>query len=96
MDKIEPYIRQYSPINGFDFFYYLHIRGGAGNYSSRTGVHRHGGEYDYILFYASPEQMKDCKICERIWCDENGLVYGEGKTIEEAYENYLTNQQLNK
>lgn len=96
MGKIEPYIRKRSFVNGLDFYHYLYIRGGAGNYSSRTGRARHGGEYDYILFYASPDELKDCNMCERIWCDINGIVYGEGETIEEAYQNYLTNQQLNK
>lgn len=96
MDKIEPYIRKKSPVNGFNFLYYLHITGGSGNYSSRTGKFRYGGEHDFILFYASPEEMEGCDICYRIWCEKKGIIYGEGSTIEEAYQHYLTNQQLNK
>lgn len=88
MSNIQPYILKRSEVNGFNFYHYLHIRGGAGN--TFKGLHRNGGEYDFILFYAAPSDMEGCDICERKWCEEEGIVYGEGSTIEEAYEDYLS------
>ena len=89
MTDIKPYIMERSKANGFDFYRYLHIRGGSGNWKQKSEAHRNGGEYNFIVFYASPEQMKGHdEMCERLWCREKGIVYGEGNTIEEAYENY--------
>lgn len=87
--NIPAYILIKSNANGLNFYYYLHIKGGAGGFYRK----RMGGEFDYILFYASPEQMEGCSICEKIWCEENNIHFGEGKTIELAYENYLKKQK---
>ena len=88
--EIKPYIMERSQTNGFDFYKYLHIRGGSGNIRyPEIEDHRHGGEYHIILFYCRPEEMEGRgEMCERLWCREKGIVYGEGNTIEEAYENY--------
>lgn len=85
LQDIKPFFTEKSNINGFGFYHYLHIRGGAGGFYRKYL----GGEYDFILFYATPQQMEGCDYCERIWCEDNGIIYGEGKTIEEAYANYL-------
>jgi hypothetical protein len=92
MEDIKPYFTKKSKVNGFNFYHYLHIKGGAG------GFYREdlGGEFDFILFYASPEEMEGCDICEKQWCKKNNIPYGEGKTIEEAYANYLTNPHIKK
>lgn len=82
--NIPPYIYKRSMVNGFDFYYYLHIRGGSGS-KGRSERNVYGGEYDYIVFYASPSEMEGCNHCERIWCRDKGIPYGLGKTIEEAY-----------
>jgi len=87
--EIKPYIMERSEANGFDFYRYLHIRGGSGNIDAKGESNRYGGEYNFILFYCRPEEMEERgQICERLWCREKGIVYGEGNTIEEAYENY--------
>ena len=96
MNQIKPYIHKKSPVNGFNFNYYLHIKGGSGNYSNRVGTQRYGGEHDFILFYASPGEMHGCNICERKWCEEKGIIYGEGSSIEEAYEDYIKKAATNK
>ena len=88
--EIKPYITEKSQANGFDFYKYLHIGGGSGNirYPEIEG-HRYGGEFHFILFYCHPEETEGRgQKCERLWCIEKGIVYGEGSTIEEAYENY--------
>lgn len=87
--NIKPYIQKNSPVNGLNFNYYLHIKGGSGNHSSRKGDDRYGGEYEYILFYASPNEMEGCDVCERVWCADKGIIYGEGDTIKAAYEDYI-------
>lgn len=89
MKNIKPYITQRSKVNGLDFNYYLHIKGGSGKNPNRTGRNRYGGEHDFILFYASPNDMEGCTYCERIWCEGKGIIYGEGKTIEEAYIDFM-------
>jgi len=89
INNIKKYITKKSSVNGFDFMYYLHIRGGSGNWLNKPEKGRNGGEYDFILYYASPDEMKGCNICERVWCIQNKIIYGEGKTIEAAYEDYL-------
>jgi len=88
VEDIEPYILEKSNHNAFGWYNYLYIRGGSGR-KERHGRQRHGGEYDFILFYASPEQMAECDYCERKWCEDNNIIYGEGNTILEAYIDYL-------
>lgn len=79
---------------GFDFYKYLHITGGSSNWKGKGVKFRNGGEFDFILYYALPEVMekKPAGMCERLWCIENNIPFGEGKTIEQAHENWL---QLN-
>ena len=88
--QIKPYVYERSLVNGFDFYKYLHIRGGSSNWKGKGEKYRNGGEFDFIVYYAMPEEMKDkpSEMCERIWCIEKKIVYGEGKTIEEAYRDY--------
>lgn len=90
MDKdIRPHLYERSKVNGFYFYKYLYIRGGAGIKMEKTN-YRNGGEYDFIVFYASPTEMEGLNgTCERIWCEEMEIVYGEGGTIEAAYADYL-------
>lgn len=89
IEDIKPYIYERSKDNGFNFYKYLHIRGGAGVNPTRK-KYRYGGEYDFIVYYASPTEMEGHNgTCERIWCEEMNIVYGEGKTIEEAYLDYV-------
>jgi hypothetical protein len=83
--NIEPYILEKSKVNGFNFYRYLYIKGGAGGFY-RKG---YGGEFDFILFYASPQEMENCNICEKVWCEGAGIIFGEGRTIEEAHINYI-------
>ena len=87
---IPKYIFEKSEVNGFDFYKYLHITGGSGNWKGKGEKYRNGGEFDVIVFYAMPEEMEDkpTGMCDRLWCIEKGIVYGEGKTIIEAYKNY--------
>lgn len=82
--EIKPYIFEKSPVNGFNFYRYLHIRGGSGTPFFERKI-PNGGEYDFIVFYASPKEMEGCDICERIWCMRNDIPFGIGKSIEEAY-----------
>ena len=91
MTLIKQYILEKSEANGFDFYKYLHIKGGSGNWKGKPERGRNGGEFDFVLFYAYPEDMEKIRpgMCERLWCIEAGICYGEGRTIEEAYENYL-------
>lgn len=84
--NIERYILVKSKTNGLDFFHYLQIHGGSGD--DGRGKHRHGGKFDFILFYCLPDAMEGCDICVRIWCEQKHIPYGEGTTIEEAYKNY--------
>jgi hypothetical protein len=92
--KIEQYITVKSKTNGFGFYHYLHIVGGSGDHRSSSRA-RYGGEFNFILYYASPEQMEGINgMCERIWCEENNIVYGEGDSIELAYKNYLSKHGL--
>lgn len=88
--KIPSYIYEKSKVNGFDFYRYLHIRGGSGNIRyPEIEEHRYGGEYHFILYYARPEELEGIgPMCERLWCREKGIVYGEGDSIDEAYQNY--------
>lgn len=90
MSDIKPYIFEKSDVNEFDFYKYLHIRGGSGNWKGKGEKFRNGGEFDVIIFYAMPEEMEDRPpgMCERLWCIERSIIYGEGKTIEDAYKNY--------
>jgi hypothetical protein len=90
MDKIKQYITEKSEVNGFDFYKYLHIKGGSGNWKGKSEKFLNGGEYDYCLFYASPDEMEGLNCCERVWCVQNKIPFGTGKTIEEAYKNYLS------
>lgn len=86
--QIPPYIT--FKCNGFDWFKYLHVAGGSGIKPERP-VSRSGGEFNIILYYAEPKEIehKGGK-CDRLWCVENKIVYGEGETIYHAYMNYLT------
>lgn len=89
-NNIPQYIMEESKTNGFGFYKYLHIRGGSGNirYPSIED-HRYGGEYNIILYYARPEELEGIgDMCERLWCREKSILYGEGNSIDEAYENY--------
>jgi len=92
MNEIKQYILEKSEANGFDFYKYLHIKGGSSNWKGKGDKFRNGGEFDFILYYAYPEDMekKPVGMCERLWCIEKGIDYGEGKTINEAYQNYLS------
>ncbi len=36
-DEMPPYILEKSTVNGFEFYKYLHIRGGAGNENFHKG-----------------------------------------------------------
>jgi len=69
------------------FYHYLHIIGGSGD--DGRGKHRIGGKFDYIVFYCIPDALEGCDKCQRIWCEENKIIYGEGKTIQIAYNNYM-------
>lgn len=93
--NIEPHIFEKSKINGFNFYKYLHIRGGSGIKPGHTIESRRytGGEYDFIAFYASNEDMinKPPHMCDRLWCIEANIVFGEGPTLEAAYT-ALTNK----
>lgn len=91
---MKPYITIKSTVNGFPFLYYLHIKGGSGIKPWRSDPdYRYGGEFDYIVYYASPEQEEKMNrtTCDRIQCRELNIPYGEGSTIKEAYKNYLKN-----
>lgn len=86
-------IKKYIGIqNRIGFFYkYLHIIGGSGRTEKKN---RNGGEFDFIVFYATPTEMKGKgEICERIWCENNDIIYGEGSSIGEAYQDYLKKAQ---
>jgi len=87
--EIPKYVLKKSPINGLGFYHFLHIRGGVGS-NGKSEKFRYGGEYDYIVYYASPEEMKGHIGCDRSWCIKTGIIYGEGRTIEEAYNDYLS------
>lgn len=94
MREIKPYIYKVSEVNGLPFYHYLHIRGGSGS-NGKQANSRNGGEYDFIAFYASPQEMNECAYCERLWCIEHDIPFGEGGTIEEAIQNLLTqNHQI--
>lgn len=80
--EFKPYIL----INSF--YHYLHIQGGSGNWKGKTEKHLYGGEFNYIVFYASPTQMEGLDKCVRLWCIEKEIPYGIGDTIEDAYDNY--------
>jgi hypothetical protein len=86
VNVIEPYVLKNR------FYHYLHIRGGSGNPKDKDERYLFGGEYNFIVFYASPSQMKGIgDTCVRIWCIEKGIPYGIGDTITEAFENYNNN-----
>lgn len=89
---MKPYILEKSSANGFDFYKYLFIRGGSGNWKGRGEKFRNGGEFDFILYYAAPEDTegKPQGMCERLWCIEKGIPYGEGRTINEAYADLIS------
>ncbi len=95
MIDIPRYILKKSEVNGFDFYYYLHIKGGSGNWKGKSDKHLNGGEYDFVLFYASPQEMEGLNCCERIWCIQKNIPFGVGKSIEDAYNNYLSSTELN-
>lgn len=76
-----------SKTNGLYFYHYLHIMGGSGD--TGRGEYRNGGEFDYIAFYCMEDDLLSCNMCYRIWCEEKGIPYGEGKDIQEAYNQLL-------
>ena len=91
---MKPHITIKSTVNGFPFLYYLHIKGGNGVKPHRSNPkHRYGGEFDYIVYYASPEQSEKMNrtTCDRIQCRELNIPYGEGSSIEMAYNDYVKN-----
>lgn len=97
MEEIKPYILEKSKTNGFDFYRYLYIKGGSGNWRNKPEKFLDGGEYDYCIFYALPEEMEGIgSCCERIWCKQKKIPFGTGATIEEAYENYLSKTKREK
>lgn len=79
---------------GTDWYHFLHIRGGSGINPNRPNF-RYGGEYNIILFYVAPGDSKSINKCERIWCIENNIPYGEGNSIEEAYKDFLEKVKIN-
>ncbi len=81
-----PYILKRS--NGVSWYHYLHIIGGSGNWGGKREEHLRGGEYNFCLFYAAPDEMigKDC--CAMQWCKQKKIPFGIGETIEVAYNNY--------
>jgi len=89
---MKPYILEKSSVNGFDFYKYLFIRGGSGNWQGKSEDYRYGGEFDFILYYAAPGDMEDKPqgMCERLWCIEKGILYGEGGTIRDAYIDFMS------
>lgn len=88
MAQIPPYITEKA--HSFDWFRYLHVHGGSGINPLRE-THRSGGEYNIILFYASPGEMEGIgSHCARLWCIGKNIVFGEGDTIYHAYQDYLT------
>jgi hypothetical protein len=90
MAQIPQYITKKSETNGFDFHYYLHIGGGTGINPARP-VSRSGGEFNVILYYAAPSEIAHKgETCDRLWCIQNNIEYGEGETIYHAYMDYLT------
>ncbi len=93
-DEMPPYILEKSTVNGFEFYKYLHIRGGAGNENFHKGK-RLGGLYTFLVYYATPDEMKGCDYCEKLWCEDKKIPFGIGKTINAAYKDYLKtkNQQ---
>jgi hypothetical protein len=92
LTTIRPYITVKSPVNGLNFYHYLHIKGGAGGFYRRDL----GGEFDFILYYSSPDQdEKMGDICPRIACRELNIPCGEGSTIEEAHEDFLKKLKKN-
>lgn len=89
MNEIKPY--QVEKNN----YKYLHIHGGSGINVNHDINDRFGGEYDFILYYAKPDELDGIDgMCERCWCIKNNIKFGEGHTIEEAYHDYLTKIDL--
>jgi hypothetical protein len=91
MKKIPQYLLIRSQVNGFDFYHYLHIKGGSGIKYPHTikSKYRSGGEYDYVLYFAAPEdEEKIGTRCPRKGCEELGIPYGEGETIQKAFSDY--------
>lgn len=90
MIEIKPYILEKSKVNGFSFYKYLHIKGGSGNWKGKSDKFLNGGEFDFCVYYATPDEMEGLDKCERIWCKEKRIPFGTGKTIELAFKNYLS------
>lgn len=84
--NIPPYI-----LENRVWYKYLHIIGGSGNCNDKKEEFLIGGEYDFIVFYAAPSEMKGLDKCAMFWCREKNIPYGIGNTINEAFEN-LTKQ----
>lgn len=72
--------------NGLDWYYYLYIRGGYGTIDGD----KYGGQFDYLLYFASPAEMEGLDKCERMWCKEKNIPFATGETIQEAWRNYNT------
>lgn len=82
---------------GVKWYQYLHIVGGSGNHKGKPERCLNGGEYNFCLFYASPDEMKGLSDpkCVMFWCKENFIPFGLGDTIEEAYNNYILKTKHN-
>lgn len=80
---IEPYIMVRSKRNGFRFYHYLVIQGGAGH--GKKGM---GGRYLFYLFYLAPEEDGSIDACPEYFCKDKGIPCGFGNTIAEAYADF--------
>jgi len=88
MNEIKPHIVEKK------YYKYLHIHGGSG-YNKNSENDRFGGEYDFILYYAKPDELEGIDgMCERCWCIKNNIIFGEGSSIEDAYHDYLVKTKL--
>jgi len=92
--NIPNYLMTKSAVNGFWFYHYLHIEGGAGH--KKRGM---GGFYKYVLAYIMPEenqkryQNAPFGASLECFCKNNKIPFGGGDTSGEAFENFLKSNE---
>jgi hypothetical protein len=83
--EMPPYLL--SKANRFNWFHYLHIKGGSG---SKNGS---GGQHKFYVYYATPEEEEKIGTTSpEFACEELNIPYGYGDTIQEAYTLFLQSQ----
>lgn len=83
--EMPPYLL--SKANGFNWFHYLHIKGGSG---SKNGS---GGQHKFYVYYATPEEEEKIGTTSpEFACGELNIPCGYGDTIQEAYSLFLQSQ----